>query len=192
MNTRSLVGIFVSITVLVLSACATIPPDKAAMIPDWDAPEEVISAANLSVIDVTGGAEPHSYSTMASDWSNRLSDDEFKEALVEALRHSKIFTNVDTGAAHENAYKLNAQIISQPEVSPGFDMEVTLWVRYTLTDHTGHEVWAENIFSEYQTKSEETFMGAKRMILTREGVVRNNFSQLLDKLSSVMKLEKGN
>ncbi|MGI9317013.1 MAG: hypothetical protein ACR2QW_06750 [bacterium] len=191
MNTRSLVGIFVSLTALVLSACATIPPDKAAMIPDWDAPEEVISTANLWVIDVTGGAEPHSYSTTASDWSNRLSDDEFKEALVEALRHSKIFTNVDTGAVHENAYKLNAQIISQPEVSPGFDMEVTLWVRYTLTDHTGHEVLAENIFSEYQTKSEETFMGAKRMILTREGVVRNNFSQLLDKLSSVMKLEKG-
>jgi hypothetical protein len=92
----------------------------------------------------------------------------------------------------EKAYSLKTHIISQPEVSPGFDMEVTLLVRYTLTDHSAREVWAENIFSEYQSKFEEASGGMNRMILTREGVVKNNLYILLDKLLSVMKIEQNN
>lgn len=189
MKTRCVNSIFVTLSLVVLSGCATPAPNPSAMIPAWDVLETPISDANLSVTDVTGGAEPDSQS-MKMVPTFLLTDDEFKQALVEALRHSNIFKNVDTDAVNETTYKLKAKIISQPAVGAGFDMDVTLFVRYTLTDLAGNEVWADNIFSEHFTKFAEAGDGGKRMVLTREGVVRANFSILLDKLSSVMKLEQ--
>lgn len=189
MKTRWVNSIFVTLALVVLSGCATAPPDPSAMIPAWDVPETPISNANLFVTDVTGGAEPDSQS-MKMVPTYLLTDDEFKQALVEALRHSNIFENVFTGTVNETAYKLQAKIISQPAVGPGFDMDVTLFVRYTLTDFAGNEVWADNIFSEHFTKFAEAGDGGKRMVLTREGVVRANFAILLDKLSSVMRSEQ--
>ena len=176
---------------LFVAGCAEIPPRESAMIPNWQAHSEIADKKALAVIDVKGGAKPHSYSVTASDWSDRLSNDEFASVLVGALLRSQLFSSVHLYSEKRRPFNLSANIISQQEAGPGFDVDVTMLVRYQLVDEDGNELWSDNILSRHSTKFRESYDYGKRAILTREGAVRKNLKALLDELEAViLELEK--
>ncbi|PLY04961.1 MAG: hypothetical protein C0622_01980 [Desulfuromonas sp.] len=159
------------ILVFLLYGCAS-GPDVASMVTRVPAVTGQSVAGTLVVGEVSGGKETNPM------WMSTIDDASFRQALFTSLERSGLFEQaLLTG---DGEYRLDCEILAQ-EVKPGFDMSATLMVRYQLS-RAGETVWAENIFTQYEAKMEETFYGVKRAQLANEGAVRKNIAQLIQQL----------
>jgi hypothetical protein len=100
------------------------------------------------------------------------------------LEQSGLFKKIYTEGSGD--YQLDTEIISL-DIMPGIpDLVATLFVHYKLTEiKSQKELWKESILSQYREAS-FTLHGV-RSRKAKEGVVRENLSQLLKKLAAHLK-----
>ena len=170
--------LFLLIMTFITGCAARYRPSKASMIPSTSQSSFFSSDKILKVENVLG--PPITFTSP----SYKINPQDFTEALNDALKNSRIFKKIIT--EEQADYRLQTEIISQ-EVTTGFNMEAILFVHYTLIDtKTNQVVWKENLVSQYTSTFEDAFEGSARAKLATEGVVRNNLTQLLNKLSKVL------
>ena len=129
-------------------------------------------------LNVTGGKPTESIGTP------QISDVEFKQALLDAMNKSQIFSRVVEGNAGD--YWLTVTLFSLEQPLFGFSFTVKMEAGWTLKRVAdGVVVWQESIKSEYTATIEDAFVGATRLRLATEGAARNNISQGLSKISKL-------
>jgi len=129
-------------------------------------------------LNVTGGKPTE------STWTPQISDVEFKQALLDALNKSQIFSGVVEGNAGD--YWLTVMFFSLEQPVIGFSMTVKMEAGWTLKRAAdGVVVWQESIKSEYTATTGDALDGARRLRLATEGAARNNISQGLGKISKL-------
>ena len=150
------------------------------MIPSFNHTTFVSTDKTLMVAEVKGGEKTKILHV------SKIENKGFHEALTNTLKESGIFKEVFT--AEKGDYEIYAEIIGH-ELDPGFPHTVTLFINYRLIEaDSGKEVWKENILSQYDAKWHEAVNLAKK---GNEETVRDNFTQLIKKLSNVLsKLNK--
>jgi len=100
------------------------------------------------------------------------------------LQRVGIFKIADTGTPSD--YSIKVSLLNQSQPFAGLDMEVTLLVRYVLTDNNEQkEIWAKDIISTYTATMGEAFVGMVRLRKANEGAVRENLLLLLQELSAL-------
>ncbi len=108
-------------------------------------------------------------------------DPEFEDALRKALTDSGIFKQIVTDQKAD--YQLKYEILSQ-EVQISFKSTATVFIYYSLIEITTNQVvWEESLVSQYSVGIEKALERPLRARLAKEGAVRDNLSQLLEKLS---------
>ncbi len=145
------------------------------MIPSFNHTTFVSTDKTLMVAEVKGGEKTKILHV------SKIENKGFHEALTNTLKESGIFKEVFT--AEKGDYEIYAEIISQ-ELKTGFTFTSTLFINYRLIEaDSGKEVWKENILSQYDAKWLEAVNLAKK---GNEETVRDNFTQLIKKLSNVL------
>ena len=170
--------LFISaVFLLFIYGCAS-GPTASSMVATSHAPLNVEASGTLVISPVSGGEETNPMLL------SKIDDISFREALYQSLVNSGLFA--ETRLEGDGDYRLNTEIVSQ-EVKSGINMAATLMVHYELyEDGKDNVVWSENIFSQYEALFEESYYGVKRAQLANEGAVKNNFTQLIEKLASFL------
>ena len=170
--------------VLALSGCTTLSvPDMLPEVPK----ETLVSTREALRIDQVSGDEVKtSVMSRSVAPSGTITPEVFADTLYQALERSGIFARIlKSGAAD---LSLNAHLVSQ-EISVGYPMTSTLFVRYRLTDeHSGKTKWERSIISIGKSPASEGFRDRQK--LANERAVQENLRQLLIELSSVMAATK--
>ena len=161
-----------------LVGCAT-SPQLMNMVPYVPTSTLYHSNKTLKIGEVIGGEESDPL------WKgSRIDDVSFKGALLIALQNSKIYPLVD--ANQISNYSLNIMLLAQDQPAIGLDMTTTLVVKYYLiNESTKQEIWSKEIKSVYTAKFTDSLIGATRLNMANEGVVRENIKILLNELSSL-------
>ena len=159
----------------IISGCAS-PTVSTAMVPEWMV---VDKSHPYSVnVEVTGGRETTAMT------ASQISDEAFKEAIIESLIKSRLFADVTDRSATD--YHLNVTIFSIEQPSIGFSMTVKLEAGWTLTQvPIGKMIWQESVRSVYTASTSAAFAGVTRLRLATEGAARENIKEAIEKLSRV-------
>jgi len=178
----------VLIVAVAITGCA-IHPSVINMIPSFNHTTFISTDKTLMVAEVKGvekTMERDFYPIFSTKFLLYIEHEGFHEALTNTLKGSGIFKEVFT--AEKGDYEIYAEIISQ-ELHIGISTASILFVNYRLIEaDSGKEVWKENILSQYDAKWDEAVNLAKK---ANEESVRDNFTQLIKKLSNVLsKLNK--
>ncbi len=174
----------VLIVAVAITGCA--PPSVTNMIPSFNYTTVVSTDKTLMVAEVKGGEKSKPFPSRSA---SKIENEGFHEALTNTLKGSGIFKEVFT--AEKGDYEIYAEIISQ-ELKGAFTITSTLFINYRLIEaDSGKEVWKENILSQYDVKSKESFFpilfgGPNAPAKANEGTVRDNLTQLIKKLSNVL------
>ena len=117
--------------------------------------------------------------------SGTIAPEVFAETLSLALEGSEIFAQIVTRGKAD--FCLDADIVSQ-EMSIGYPMTATLFIRYHLTDeHSGKIKWKKSIVSIGKSPASEVFRDRQK--LANERAVKENLEKLLINLSAVLSTE---
>ncbi|MBU5636953.1 hypothetical protein KOM00_09420 [Geomonas sp. Red69] len=129
-------------------------------------------------VDVGGGKE------LDELGRTRISNEEFKKALLAAITKSGTFSRTVEGK--EGDYLLSVMIFSMEQPVFGLSFTVKMEAGWTLKRvATGETVWQESIKSEHTATTGDAFIGATRLRLATEGAGRKNISQGLAKISKL-------
>ncbi len=186
---NKLYRILALLAVLSIYGCAT-PPLAKFMIPDLPINLRHVNAG-ISVDNVKGGAE-----NFAERYKLFIADDMhgpvFKEAIINTLNNSNIFTSVISGS-NEN-YVLQPEILFQDTnfgiVGRG-SFIYTLNAKYVILEKKTNNVVYANQFTTACAKTfSDSFGGAPRHRMAVECAVRDNLSQFIEDLTrQVIKFE---
>lgn len=146
--------------------------DPNNMAPNSGPPSSWNVGRSVRVMDVTSG-----FNNQDSFFGGpaMVDNEQFKTALVLALKKSNLFSDVSTEHGDLDLY---ATIKSQKQTdSMGvFQYTAEMLVGYKFVDRGGKEVWSASYESEF---SSTAFAGATRTLNAREGSARENLSSLL-------------
>ena len=170
-----LLFIALAVYAALLTGCST-PAMSVGMIPDrFDIVKQ--HPFTVSVI-VAGGSETSPY------WKSQISDEEFSLALIEAMKNSRIFSEVIKGAGAD--YNLYVTIFSMEQPSFGTSFTVKMEVGWTIKRKDGNvTVWKESIKSEHTSTVSDAFAAVTRLRLATEGAARNNIAEGLARISKL-------
>jgi hypothetical protein len=173
----------VLIIVVVMGGCAT-PAAITDMTPSLNYTDLVSTDKTLMVVLVEGGKKIDPI-----DGKPTIENEGFQQALKNVLQISGMFKSViEEGIAD---YKLHTEILYQ-EVGPGFNNNATLFVNYRLIEMgSDRDIWKENLLSHYTAMSGEAGLGVERMKKALEGAARDNLSQLVRKLVTLLEPLEG-
>lgn len=130
------------------------------------------------VVVVTGGAKTNPM------WMSKVSGDDFKTALLESLRKSKIFQSALADGSAPYQLQVRLEVLEQPMF--GFDITVSMRADWTLTSSKdGHEIWHERVLSSYTATVGEEFVGVARLRVANEGAARKNIETALAKIAAL-------
>lgn len=110
------------------------------------------------------------------------------EPLAEAIRNSitkyGLFRSVITTGSGD--YLLEADIVKVDAPAAGFNMTVSMGIRWKLTHvSTGKIVFQQTTFKAYTATVGDAFAGVKRVRLAEEGAARENIEDALDRISQL-------
>jgi len=177
-------GIMLVYTVLVLSGCTL---SVTNMLPEVNKKQLASTHETLRVGQVREGNVKTDIMHRSLAPSGTITPGVFEDTLYQALERSGIFARVVRSG--EADLHLDAELVSQ-EMSTGYPMTATLFVRYRLTDtHSGQTRWEKSVVSIGQSPASEGFRDRQK--LANERAVQENLKQLLIALSSVVATTKG-
>lgn len=102
-----------------------------------------------------------------------IDNNEFKKAVIASLINVGLYSK-------DGKYKLKIEIIDIDQPSFGFDMTVTMSVKYTLLDYEDKSiVFQKTITSPYTATVSDAFVGVERLKLANEGSAKENIFKLL-------------
>ena len=159
---------------LLLGGCAS-PPTQEAMVPT----NMVITKKHPETVrlDVAGGAGDAA--------GLAVSNAALEAALSQAIKESKLFSQVVKGTGGD--YLLTANVFSVNQPMFGMAMTVKMEVGWTLTRASdGKTVWQEAIRSEHTSTPGEAFAGVTRVRLATEGAVKNNIAEAMGRLGMLV------
>lgn len=111
-----------------------------------------------------------------------VKSDDFRQALIEGLRHSNLFSKIlSEGSAQ---YELTADLLSHQNTAFGLDMTNSTIAHYILKNTESQKVvYEETITSSHTVTVSEACVGAKRDIKATEGSVQANIKKFIYNLS---------
>lgn len=169
-----LVGLIISF----MTGCVT-PPAPNEMVPTLTRNSLPSSGVILRIEQVTGGEKTRWWDMPT------IENEGFEEAMIKTLESSGMFQKVAIGFEGGD-YSLGAQIISQ-RVSGQWTKFLVLLVRYRLVNlRNGTEIWAENLLSQSKRTGKDSFVGFEALREIQVRVVRDNLTQLTNKLDTVL------
>jgi hypothetical protein len=161
---------------LVLVAVAALLGGCAGLESQNMVPQAVASGkhhAGTVSIDVSGGASE----------GLKVSNDNLKTALADAIAKSQTFSKVIEGAS--GTYLLTVAISSLQQPMFGGSFTVKMEAGWTLKRTSGQTVWQESIQSEHTATMGDAMVGATRLKLATEGAARNNIAAGLAKIGQL-------
>lgn len=129
----------------------------------------------VAMHNVQGGSETNPL------LSSNIADDQFQAALEQSMRDAGLLA----GSAESARYRLSAsmQEVNQPMV--GFDMSVTMTVRYTLTPVAGGApIFDEPVRATGVGRMGDAFAGVERLRIANEAAARENIAEFLRRLQA--------
>lgn len=130
------------------------------------------------VVVVTGGSKTNPM------WMSKVSGDDFKTALLESLRKSKLFQSALADGTAPYRLEVRLEVLEQPMF--GFDLTVSMRADWTLTNSKdGHEIWHERILSSHTATVGDKFAAIARLRVANEGAARKNIETALAKLAAL-------
>ena len=166
-------SILLIVTVLAFTGCAQKAQMKNMTVKHLD--ETIYDAkyeSNIAIKTITGGTETNP--AMASE----INDEEFKKAVIASLINAHLYSK-------DGDYKLKIEILEVDQPSFGFDMTVTLTVKYTLiNDKEKTMVFQKTIKKPYTATTGDAFSGVKRLQMAKEGSAKENIYALLKELKN--------
>lgn len=171
--TRMSKFLLVTLGALILSGCASL--DVNRMVPEISSAPANRFDKTIAVRKVTG-AQEETFGGPAM-----VSDEQFKQALVQALDQSGLFRGVITEGSAD--LEISAEFVAQGQ-GAGLNFMSALVVEYLIVDSASQdEVWSDAYNSRHEVKVSEALSGAKRTVWAAEGSVRKNIAQLLEGLT---------
>ena len=65
----------------------------------------------------------------------------------------------------------------------GLAMQVSLFVKYSLIDSEGNQIWNKEIISSYTANFGDALLGTERLNLANEGAIRSNIELMIKALN---------
>lgn len=153
------------------NGCAGISPARMVPKPGPESQSNSgrsLTGQSLRIVKVTGGQES------SFGGPEYVHADQFQQALILALRQSRLFSAVNTDYGDLDLY---ASIRTQNQrISRGLQYTATMVVSYRIENPEGKVLWRKSYESEF---SSVAFSGATRTVRAREGCVRENLASLL-------------
>jgi hypothetical protein len=162
--------------VALIQGCATpaltenmVPPAPIAA----SKPADPSLAQAIQVQSIAGGSETNPM------WVSKVSDNDFKAALVRALQSAGLLS----ADGSSPRFRLDATLLSLEQPMFGLDLKVTCSVRYDLSDaSTGKRVFGKTITTPFTATFSDSALAVARLRIANEGAVRQNLAELLDEL----------
>lgn len=115
---------------------------------------------------------------------SRIDNASYMGALLQSLTNSNLFSKINPSGNPD--YYLDVMIISQNQPFAGFNMTVTLLVRYTIINGKDNtQIWQKDISSKYTAAFGDALVGATRLNKANEGSVRENIRNFLEEISKL-------
>lgn len=170
-NTSSLILL---IGATVLAGCATpARVDQMSAKPTAIAAKATPLRSNVAVGAVGGGEETNPL------WVSNVSATDFARALDDSLRGAALLAQNRDSSKYILSAHLNA--LQQPVL--GLDMTVIATVNYTLIERaSGKEVHRAVLTTPYTARFGDAFLGVERLKVANEGAIRENITQLIERL----------
>ena len=165
--------------ILALAGCATAPTREAMSV---GAPAAQTYPYSVSVL-TRGGGETNQMT------GANVSNEDLKDAIERSIMQSKLFRSVVQG---KGAYELSVMIssLSKPSFGTSFTVELEAgWALTRASDQT--PVMRKAIRSSNTATMDDAVVGAARMRLAIEGVVRKNIAQGLQAIAALGSLDGG-
>ena len=122
---------------------------------------------SISIQSTSGGRETN------PALSSQIDNEEFKKAVIASLINAGLYSK-------DGKYKLKIEIVDIDQPSFGFDMTVTMTVKYTLLNYEEKSIiFQKTIKSPYTATASDAFVGATRLTLANEGSAKENIYKLL-------------
>lgn len=111
-----------------------------------------------------------------------VKSDNFRKAVIEALKHANLFSQVlEDGSAK---YELKAELVGHQDSPVGLDMTNSTIAHYTLKNNESQKVvYEETVSSSHTATVTEACVGAQRNIKATEGAVQANIKKFIWNLS---------
>ncbi|MDB6058694.1 MAG: hypothetical protein JWO95_2538, partial [Verrucomicrobiales bacterium] len=127
------------------------------------------------VVVVTGGAKTNPM------WMSKVSGEDFKTALLESLRKSKIFQSAQADGTAPFRLEVRLEVLEQPIF--GFDLTVSMRADWTLIQSKDdRQIWHERVLSSHTATVGDEFVAVARLRVANEGAARKNIESALAKL----------
>lgn len=160
---------------LAMGGCAA-PANRAAMTPS----DMVISKHFPYSLSVSSGGGSE---TGTMDSSN-IADADFKAAIEEAVRNSKLFTSIIQGSGGD--YELNVRVTSLSKPLFGTTFTVQMEAAWSLTRVADRNVMLRKAVQSSGTATMgDAFAGVTRLRLAVEAAARDNISQGLTAIAGL-------
>lgn len=113
-----------------------------------------------------------------------VKSDDFRLAVIEALKHANLFSKVmETG---NSEYELTAELVGHQNTAFGMDMTNSTVGHYLLKKSgTQNVVYEETVSSSHTATVSEACVGAQRDIKATEGSVKANIKKFIWNLSKI-------
>lgn len=162
--------------VLTVTACAegARPEQLVASVPteSFDANHQLRNA--MTVDHVQGGSETNPL------WMANISNEQFNAGLEQSLRQAGLLA--DSPANAHFTVSANLQDLQRPMA--GFDMTVTMTVRYTVAPVGGGAAIFDQVVTASGTaRMGEAFMGVERLRIANEAAARENIAEFMRRLA---------
>lgn len=154
----------------VMQGCAT-PASSVNMVAKVDtrAPREALLKDGINVRNVTGGSDTNPM------WMSKVSNEDFKKALEDSLRS----TRLHNGGVPAR-YQLDATLLKLDQPMFGLDLTVTCAAQYDLIETgSGTRVFTKTITTPFTARVSDSFLAIERLRIANEGAVRENIQLFL-------------
>lgn len=165
-----------AVAALMVGACAsgTRPEQLVATVAlneSFDTNHQLRSA--MRVDQVQGGSETNPL------WMSNISDEQFNAGLVESLRGAGLLAESPATAR----YRVVANLQDLRRPMAGFDMTVTLSVRYTVAPLSDEPpIFDEVVTASGVGRMSDALIGVERMRIANEAAARENIAEFLRRL----------
>jgi len=128
-------------------------------------------------VAVAGGSETSSMG------KSQISNEAFREALVNSIEKNKTFSSVVKGAGGD--CQLAVTVVSVDQPSFGFTFTVKLEAAWSLKKADGTVLMQESIKSEGTATTSDAFAGVERLRMATEVAARNNIAAGLERIGQL-------
>jgi hypothetical protein len=160
--------------VLGLGACAAgARPEQMAVasVERFDAASPLSEA--LTVEQIQGGSETNPM------WMSNISNEQFRAGLEQSLRNAGLLAGSPASAQYRVV--ANMQDLNRPMA--GFDMRVTVSVRYSVVPVAGGApIFDEVVSATGVGRMSDAFVGVERLRIANEAAVRENITEFIRRL----------